>query len=87
MGRRFRAAEELAVAARAVPTTAAVLRIGLANGHGELSRVLHVADGDPAVQRLRADLGAALGRHAGLTIDQRAAALATLLQTLLEPGD
>jgi len=47
--------------------------------------VLHVADSDPAVQRLRADLTVALGRHAGLTTDQRAAALAALLQTLLEP--
>jgi hypothetical protein len=88
LGRRFRAAEELAVAASAVPVEAALLRVGLANGHGELSRVLHVADGDPAVQRLRDDLTDALSRHAGLTTDQRAAALATLLQTLLEePGD
>jgi len=85
LGRRFRAAEELAVAARAVPAEAPLLRIGLANGHGELSRVLYVADSDPAVQQLHADLTAALGRHAGLTTDQRAAALATLLQTLLEP--
>jgi hypothetical protein len=84
LGRRFRAAEELAVAARAMPAEAPLLRIGLANGHGELSRVFHVAEGDPAVQLLRADLTAALGRHAGLTTDQRAAALATLLQTLLE---
>jgi hypothetical protein len=85
LGRRFRAAEDLAVAAHAIPTEAPLLRIGLANGHGELSRVLYVADSDPAVQRLHADLTIALGRHAGLTIDQRAAALATLLQTLLEP--
>jgi hypothetical protein len=84
LGRRFRAAEELAVAARAVPAEAPLLRIGLANGHGELSRVLHVTDSDPAMQRLRADLTATLGRHTELTTDQRAAALATLLQTLLE---
>jgi hypothetical protein len=84
LGRRFRAAEELAVAASAVPAEALLLRVGLSNGHGELSRVLHVADGDLAVQQLRADLTAALGRHTGLTTDQRAAALATLLQTLLE---
>jgi hypothetical protein len=84
LGRRFRAAEELVFAARAVPAEAALLRVGLTNGHGELSRVLHVADSDPSVQRLRADLATALGRHAGLTTDQRAAALATLLQTLLE---
>jgi hypothetical protein len=85
LGRRFRAAEELALVARAVPAEAPLLRIGLTNGRGELSRVLHMADGDPAVQRLRADLSAAMGRHAGLTSDQRAAAVAALLQTLLEP--
>ncbi|MFO7167754.1 MAG: hypothetical protein DIU80_006970, partial [Chloroflexota bacterium] len=84
LGRRFRAAEELAVVARAVPAEAPLLRIGLANGHGEVSRVLHVAEGDPAVQRLVDDLSGALGRHAGLTAEQRAAALATLLQSLLE---
>jgi len=85
LGRRFHAAEELAVAARAVPAEAPLLRVGLANGHGELSRVLHMSDADPAVQRLRDDLTAALGRHPELTTEQRAAALATLLQTLLEP--
>ncbi len=85
LGRRFRAAEELAIVARAVPAEAPLLRVGLANGHGELSRVLHVTEGDLAVQRLRDDLTAALGRHAGLTTEQRAAALAMLLQTLLEP--
>ncbi|MBK9714550.1 MAG: hypothetical protein IPO81_25055 [Kouleothrix sp.] len=84
LGRRFRAAEELAVAARAVPAEAPLLRVALANGHGELSRVLHVTDDDPAVRQLSADLTGALGRHAGLTIDQRAAALAALLRALLE---
>jgi hypothetical protein len=86
LGRRFRAAEELALVARAVPPEAPLLRVGLTNGHGELSRVLRVADGDPAVLRLRGDLSAALARHAGLTTDQRAAAVAALLQALLEPG-
>ena len=84
LGRRFRTAEELAVAARAVPAATPLLRVGLANGHGELSRVLHVAEGDAAVQRLRAELAAALGRHTGLSTDQRATALATLLQGILE---
>ncbi|HWQ14386.1 MAG TPA: hypothetical protein VNL77_16420 [Roseiflexaceae bacterium] len=86
LGRRFRAAEELAVAARAVPAEAPLLRIGLANGRGELSHVVHVAEGDVAVQRLHDELVAALGRHPGLTIDQRAAAIAGLLKTLLEPA-
>lgn len=87
LGRRFRAAEELAVVARTVPVEAPLLRIGLASGRGEVSRVLHLAEGDPGVERLRADLTQALGRHDDLTTEQRAAALAALLRTLLEPGD
>jgi hypothetical protein len=87
LARRFRAAEELALAAQAVPAEAPLLRIGLTNGRGELSRVLHLADSDPAVQRLSAELSAALGNHSALTTDQRAAALAGLLRTLLEAGN
>lgn len=87
LARRFRAAEELAVAARAVPAEAPLLRIGLASGRGELSRVVSRSGDDPAVERLRAELGQALGRHAGLTTDQRAAALAALLEDLLAPGE
>jgi hypothetical protein len=82
LGRRFRAAEELAFAAHATQTEIPLLRVGLANGSGELSRVLRVAD--PAVERLRGELAEALGRHTGLTTEQRAAALAELLQSLLE---
>jgi hypothetical protein len=87
LGLRFRAAEELAVAARAVPAGAPLLRVALASGRGELSRVLHVSEDDPGVGRLRAELAAALGRHGGLTPDQRAAAVAALLRGLLEGGE
>ncbi len=86
LGHRFRAAEELAVVSHAAPAESPLLRIGLTNGRGELSRVVPAGDGDPAVLRLRAELAGALGRHAGLTTDQRAAALAALLKELLEVG-
>jgi hypothetical protein len=85
LARRFRAAEELAFSAHATQSEMPLLRVGLANGHGELSRVLRVAD--PAVQTLRGELAAALGRHTALTTEQRAAALAELLQSLLEAPD
>lgn len=84
LGQRFRAAEELAVAAQAVPAAANLLRVALTNGHSEVSRVIQVAPDDPAVARLRAELGAALIRHAALSPDQRASALAGLLQSLLK---
>jgi hypothetical protein len=83
LGRRFRAAEELAVAAQGVPAEAPLLRIGLTNGRGEVSRVLRSAEDDPAVQQLLADLIATLERHADLNDDQRAAAMASVLQAIL----
>lgn len=83
LGRRFRAAEELAVAANGLPAAAPLLRIGLTNGNGEVSRVLHRAADDPAVQQLHADLLALLERHSTLSDDQRAAAIASVLQELL----
>lgn len=85
LGRRFRAAEELVVAAGAAPSDTPLLRIGLAGGRGELSRVVRVASDDPAVERLRSELSQALGKHAELSTDQRAAALAALLESLLAP--
>jgi hypothetical protein len=86
LGRRFRAAEELAVAANGVPAAAPLLRVGLTNGRGEVSRVLRNAEGDPAVQQLQAELLDMLGRHGSLSDDQRAAAIASVLQALLSPA-
>lgn len=83
LGRRFRAAEELVLATGIVHAEASLLRVGLTNGHGELSRVFHVGEGDLAVRHLHDDLVAALGRHGELTTDQQATALATLLQSLM----
>jgi hypothetical protein len=83
LGGQFRAAEDIAVAAQAVPHAAPVLRVGITNGRGEVSRVLHLSPDDPATQRLRTDLSAALGRHGALSADQRAAALAEILQSIL----
>jgi hypothetical protein len=85
LGRRFCAAEDLAIVAQRMPAESPLLRIGLANGQGELSRVVHVSESDPAVQQLHAELTTTLGRYERLTTDQRAAALAALLQTLLAP--
>jgi hypothetical protein len=85
LGRRFCAAEDLAIVAQRMPAESPLLRIGLANGQGELSRVVHVSESDPAVQQLHAELTSTLGRYERLTTDQRASALAALLQTLLAP--
>jgi hypothetical protein len=84
LGRRFRAAEELAIAAQGVPTDAPLLRIGLTSGSGEVSRVLPSVNHDPAVQQLHTDLSAALARYGDLSAEQRAAALAQVLRDLLE---
>ena len=84
VGRRFRSAEELALVARTLPAEAPLLRVGIANGHGELSRVLRTGTNDPAVQRLRSELADALGRHSDLSAEQQVSALAELLQALLQ---
>ncbi|WP_129675132.1 hypothetical protein [Candidatus Chloroploca sp. Khr17] len=85
--RRFRTAEDLAVAARIVPAEAPILRIALTNGQGELSRVIHADAHDPAVERLRTELMESLGRHNQLSTDQRAAALASLLKALFDQAN
>ncbi len=82
-GRRFRTAEEVAVATHMLPNEAPVLRIGLANGHGEVSRVIHVIPNDAAVQRRHADLRQVFGRHTQLSTDQQTAAFAAILESLL----
>jgi hypothetical protein len=87
LARRFRAAEELALAAGAAPDNRALLRIGLARGRGELSRVVAAAPGDPAVAQLRDELAQTLGRHLDLSAEQRASALAALLEALLAPKE
>lgn len=84
LAHRFHAAEEIAVAARSIPIEAPLLRIGLTNGHGELSRVIHLAAHDPAVEQLKAELAETISRHDRLSTDQRATALAAILQILFD---
>jgi len=82
--RRFQAAEDLVIAARSLPVEAPLLRIGLINGQGEMSRVIHADVQDPFVERLRAELMETLSRHEQLSADQRAAALVALLRSLFD---
>ncbi|MGQ9928323.1 MAG: hypothetical protein ACUVS4_15825 [Chloroflexaceae bacterium] len=82
--RRFQAVEDLVVAARSLPVEAPLLRIGLIDGQGEMSRVIHADIQDPAVERLRAELMETLSRHDHLSPDQCAAALAALLKSLFD---
>jgi hypothetical protein len=86
LGSQLHAAEDIAMAAKIMPAAAPMLRVGITNGRGEVSRVLHLSPDDPAMQGLRADLGAALGKHMTLTAEQRAAALAEILESILKAG-
>ena len=81
---RLRAAEELALATRTTTTGVPLIRIGLASGRGEVSRVVNRGDDDPAVGALHAELSAILERHPSLSAEQRAAALVGLLEQLME---
>jgi hypothetical protein len=84
LGRRFQAAEQLAVAVGAVPSTAHVLRIGLTDAQGERSIVIQNGHPDPAMQALQRDLAATLEQYATLTMHQQMHALAEVLGPLLD---
>ncbi|MDW8146803.1 MAG: hypothetical protein RMJ48_11015 [Roseiflexaceae bacterium] len=82
-GRRFQLAEQIAVAQRiAVPETP-VIRIGIANGRGEASRVVPVTHPSPDMIRLRQELQDVLQRYERLTNEQRTVVLAELMQQLI----
>lgn len=83
LARRFRAAEELSLTAPILPSThQAVMRVGITNGNGEMSRVIHLtANSD--VQRLRSEVQTLLHRYAHLSTEQQLGALAEVLQQLL----
>lgn len=87
LGRRFRTAEELALVAQTVPPDTPLMRVGVNNGRGEVSRVVHVGAADPEMERLREDLRMTLKRHTGLTTDQYVAALTDLLNDILTALD
>lgn len=82
-GRRFQIAEQIAVAQRvAVPETP-VMRIGIANGRGEISRVAPVIHPSPDMVRLRQELHDLLQRYERLTDEQRTVVLAEVMQQLI----
>lgn len=85
LGRRFRVAEDLALANQSMHSELPFLRVGVTSMRGERSLILHTAASDPAVSQLASELTSALHRHAALTDAQRAAALAEVLKHLLEP--
>ncbi|RMD83107.1 MAG: hypothetical protein D6823_00495, partial [Chloroflexi bacterium] len=83
LARRFHAAEELSLTAPILPSSARdVMRVGITNGNGEMSRVIHLS-AHSDVQRLRSELQALLHRYAHLSTEQQLGALAEVLQQLL----
>jgi hypothetical protein len=83
LGRRFRVTEQVAVAAQTVSPEAPVLRVGVASGRGENSRVVRVANQTPMMEQLRDELRDVLARYGTLTKEQQTAVLAELLDPLL----
>ena len=83
LARRFHAAEELSVTAPMLPSSSReVMRVGITNGNGEMSRVIHLS-AQSDVQRLRSEVQALLHRYAHLSTEQQLGALAEVLQQLL----
>ena len=73
---RLRAAEELA--------GTSLIHIRLSSRDGEVSRIVNRGDDDPAIEELHAELRAILERHPRLSNEQRTAALAGLLEQLVD---
>lgn len=84
LGRRFRVVEQVALTTQALPLDTPVLRVGIANGHREVSTVVHMAQRHPDMDQLHNELSAVLERYATLTVEQKTAVLVELLQPTLE---
>lgn len=84
LGRRFQVTEQIAVTSRTINADVPVLRIGLADGKGERSRVIRLKQRPPQMQNLYDELNAVLARYGTLTAEEKIAILAELLQPNLE---
>jgi hypothetical protein len=80
LGREFRVAEQIAITTQSLPPDTPILRVGIANGHGELSTVVHFTERHPLMDQLLADLSTVLEQYATLTPEQKTAVLVELLQ-------
>ncbi len=84
LGRRFRAAEQLAVVAAVVPPATKVVRIGLTDQQGERSVVIRNGHRDLAMEHVKQSLATVLAQESSLTDQQRIMILAELLGPLLD---
>lgn len=84
LGRRFLNIEQIAVASQAVEPDTPIIRVGIANGHGEHSAIIQSAYHDATMQQLRDELEKVLARYGTLTREQRTSVLVELLQPLIE---
>lgn len=84
LGRRFRGVEQVAVASHALAPNFPVLRIGITNGKGEVSTVVHVKKRHPQMQQLYDELQETLERYDTLSLEEKVAILTELLQPKLQ---
>jgi hypothetical protein len=84
LGRRFRVVEQVAVTSQTLSPGTPVLRIGISNGHGEISTVVRTTNHHPLMQSLHDDLHQVLAKYDTLSLEQKIAVLTELLQPNLE---
>lgn len=80
LGRSFKLVEQMAITTQSLPSDTPVLRVGIANGHGEVSTVIHLNQRHPLMDELFNELTAVMDRYDRLTIEQKTAILTELLQ-------
>ncbi|MFN8503506.1 hypothetical protein [Kouleothrix sp.] len=85
LGRRFRRIEDVAVASHALSPDTSLLRVGITNGKGEVSTVVQVKKRHLHMQQLYDELRETLARYDTLSMEDKVAILAELLQPELQP--
>ncbi|MEJ5345426.1 MAG: hypothetical protein WHS83_11005 [Chloroflexus sp.] len=83
LAQRFYTAEELALYATQIQPPHEVLRIGITNGKGEVSRIIHLYH-DTSVQKLQDEIKKVLSHASSTSKEQQLSALIEVLQSLLE---
>jgi hypothetical protein len=84
LGRRFRIAEQVALAGQRNTGSEPIYHIGLHDGHSERGTIVRPASTNPQSEALREEIGHVMQRYGALSREQKIALLTDMLKPLLE---